>query len=201
MSRRSGLVEALYSAALDELTDMAIRTIYTSDNPVLRQRAKKVKRIEPSTQKLIDDMIETMLEAPGVGLAAPQVGVSLRVIVVEIPKDDDDSQAGTKLQLINPEVLKSEGEQIGEEGCLSIPGYVGIVKRSEHVTVKGLNRKGKEVKIKASGYLARVLQHEVDHLDGVLFTDRLESPSHLFRLGENGERIPVFAQKKEPLLA
>jgi peptide deformylase len=180
---------------------MAIRTIFTSDNPVLRQRAKKLKKIEPSTQKLIDDMIETMLDAPGVGLAAPQVGVSLRVIVVEIPKDDDDSRAGTKLQLINPEILKSEGEQIGEEGCLSIPGYVGIVKRFEHVTVKGLNRKGKEVKIKAEGYLARVLQHEVDHLDGILFTDRLESPAHLFRLGENGERIPVFTEQKEPLLA
>ncbi len=180
---------------------MAIRTIYTLDEPVLRLKAKKIKKIDASTQKLIDDMIETMREAPGVGLAAPQIGLSIRLIVVETPKDEDDPQGGTQLQLINPEILKQDGEQVGEEGCLSIPGLVGIVKRSQNVTVKALNRKGKEVKIKASGYLARVLQHEIDHLDGVLFTDRLESPSHLFKLGPNHERIPVFDEKKEPLLA
>ncbi len=180
---------------------MAIRTILTSEEPVLRQKAKKVRKIDASTQKLIDDMMETMAEAPGVGLAAPQVGVSLRVIVVETPEDEEDPQGGTQLQLINPEILKTEGEQIGEEGCLSIPGYVGIVKRAEHVTVKGLNRKGKEVKIKAHGYLARVLQHEIDHLDGVLFTDRLESRNHLFKIGPNHERIPVFEEKNEPILA
>ena len=146
-------------------------------------------------------MMETMKEAPGVGLAAPQVGVSLRVIVVETPEDEDDPQGGTQLQLVNPEILKQDGEQIGEEGCLSIPGYVGIVKRAQNVTVKGLNRKGKEVKVKAGGYLARVLQHEIDHLNGVLFTDRLESPAHLFKLGPDHERIPVFAEKKEPLMA
>ena len=140
-------------------------------------------------------MIETMQEAPGVGLAAPQIGVGLRVIVVETPEDEDDPQGGTQLQLINPEILKQDGEQIGEEGCLSIPGYVGIVKRSQNIAVKALNRKGKEVKVKASGYLARVLQHEIDHLDGVLFTDRLESPAHLFRLGPHNERIPVFEEK------
>ncbi len=146
-------------------------------------------------------MIETMREAPGVGLAAPQVGVGLRVIVVETPEDEEDPQGGTQLQLINPEILKMDGEQIGEEGCLSIPGYVGIIKRAENVTVKALNRKGKEVKVKARGYLARVLQHEIDHVDGILFTDRLESPEHLFRLGPNHERLPVFEEKKEPLLA
>lgn len=180
---------------------MAIRRIYTSEEQVLRQKAKKVKKIDPSIQNLIDDMIETMTDAPGVGLAAPQVGVSLRVIVVGIPEDEDDPQGGTQLQLINPEILKGDGEQIGEEGCLSIPGYVGIVKRKMNVTVKGLNRKGKDVKVKANGYLARVLQHEIDHVDGVLFTDRLESPAHLFRLGPNHERIPVFKERKEPILA
>ena len=180
---------------------MAIRKILTSEEPVLRQKAKRVRKIDASTQRLIDDMVETMRDAPGVGLAAPQVGVSLRVIVVETPEDEEDPQGGTQLQLINPEILKSDGEQVGEEGCLSIPGYVGVVKRNEKITVKGLNRKGKEVKIKASGYLARVLQHEIDHIDGILFTDRLESPEDLFRLGENKERIPVFAVKKEPILA
>lgn len=180
---------------------MAIRRIFTSEDPVLRQRARKVRKIDGSTQKLIDDMIETMRDAPGVGLAAPQVGVALRVIVVETPEDEDDPQGNTQLQLINPEILKSDGEQVGEEGCLSIPGYVGLVKRHMNVTVKGLNRKGKEVKVHASGYLARVLQHEIDHIDGILFTDRLESPEDLFRLGENKERIPVFPAKQEPILA
>lgn len=180
---------------------MAIRTIYTSDEPVLRQKAKKVKKVDAAIQKLIDDMIETMKDAPGVGLAAPQVGVGLRVIVIETPEDDEDPQGGAQLQLINPEILRGDGEQIGEEGCLSIPGFVGIVKRQMNITVKGMNRKGKDVKIKASGYLARVLQHEIDHVDGILFTDRLESPEHLFRLGENKERIPVFPVKREPFLA
>lgn len=188
-------------ATLYEWQSMAIRTIYTSDEPVLRQKAKRVKKVDASTQKLIDDMLETMRDAPGVGLAAPQVGVSLRVIVVETPEDDEDPQGGSHLELVNPEILKGDGEQIGEEGCLSIPGYVGIVKRQMNVTVKGLNRKGKDVKIKATGYLARVLQHEIDHIDGILFTDRLEKPEHLFRLGENKERIPVFPVKKEPFLA
>ena len=152
---------------------MAIRTIYTSKDPVLRAKAKKVKKVDASTLKLIDDMIETMQEAPGVGLAAPQIGVSLRVIVVETPEDEDDPQGGTQLQLINPEILKADGDQFGEEGCLSIPGYVGMVKRNMNVTVKAQNRKGKEVKIKATGYLARVLQHEIDHLDGILFIDHI----------------------------
>ncbi len=179
---------------------MAIRKIYTSEDPVLRTKAKKVKKIDETTQKLIDDMIETMLEAPGVGLAAPQVGVSLRVLVIETPEDEDDPQGGTKLQLINPEILKADGEQFGEEGCLSIPGYVGMVKRNMNVTVRALNRKGKEIKIKATGFLARVLQHEIDHLDGVLFTDRLESKEHLFKLGPDHERIPVFEDKSDAVI-
>jgi peptide deformylase len=110
--------------------------------------------------------------------------------------------------LVNPELLKSEGEQIGEEGCLSIPGYVGIVRRAMMVSVKGLNRKGKEVRVKGEGLLARALQHEIDHLDGILYTDRLEKPADLMRVEENGERVPVFqggerksASKKEPMMA
>jgi peptide deformylase len=180
---------------------MAIRRIFTSEDPVLRRKAKKVKKIDASTQKLIDDMVETMRDAPGVGLAAPQVGVSLRVIVVELPEDKEELQSSAELQLVNPEIITSDGEQTGEEGCLSIPGYVGLVKRKMNVTVKGLNRKGREVKVKASGYLARVLQHEIDHIDGILFTDRLSSPEDLFRLGDDKERIPVFATKKDQMLA
>src|SRR5919199_6133411 len=171
---------------------MAIREILLSDEPILRQKAKKVKKVDLSIQKLIDDMIETMRDAPGVGLAAPQVGVGLRVIVVEIAEDEDDPDSGKQFQLVNPEIIRSDGEQLGEEGCLSIPGYVGLVKRALNVTVKAQDRRGKDTKIKASGYLARVLQHEIDHLDGILFTDRLEKPEHLFRLNEKRERVPVF---------
>ncbi len=178
-------------------TLMAIRQILTSEYPILRQKAKKLKKIDASTQKLIDDMIETMEEAPGQGLAAPQIGVNLRLLVVDARADDDDPNSETQLQLINPEILKSEGEQWGEEGCLSIPGYWGKVKRALHVTVRAQNRKGKEVKIKATKNLARVLQHEIDHLDGILFTDRIENPADLYRMGENGEHIPVFQETRE----
>lgn len=148
-------------------------------------------------------MIETMEDAPGQGLAAPQIGVSLRVIVVDAKPGDDDAEdeEPVKLQLINPEIVEQRGEVTGEEGCLSIPGYIGIVKRAEFITVKALNRKGKEVKLKASHNLARVLQHEVDHLDGILYTDRLEKPEDLFRLTGKGERIPVFSKTDEPVTA
>lgn len=169
---------------------------------MLRQKAKKVKKVDASLQKLIDDMIETMEEAPGQGLAAPQIGVSLRVLVVDAKpgKDDDEDDKTVQLQLINPEIVESRGDVIGEEGCLSIPGYVGNVKRAEFVTVKALNRKGKDIKLKASHNLARVLQHEIDHLDGILYTDRLESSRDLFRVNDKGERIPVFKQN-EPVTA
>lgn len=148
-------------------------------------------------------MIETMEDAPGQGLAAPQLGVSLRVIVIDAKpgEDDDKDEEPVKLQLINPEIVEQRGEVTGEEGCLSIPGYIGIVKRAEFITVKALNRKGKEVKLKASHNLARVLQHEVDHLDGILYTDRLEKPEDLFRLTDKGERLPVFSKTDEPVTA
>jgi peptide deformylase len=182
---------------------MAVREILTSEHPLLRQKAKKIKKIDASLQRLIDDMVETMEDAPGQGLAAPQIGVGLRVIVVDAKPGEDDSEKElpVKLQLINPEVLDGRGEQFGEEGCLSIPGYVGNVRRAQFVTVKALNRKGKEIKIKASHNLARVLQHEIDHLDGILYTDRLEKPDDLFRLGKDGERIPVLTSPVEPVPA
>ncbi len=173
---------------------------------MLRQKAKKLKRVDASTQKRIDDMLESMREAHGLGLAAPQIGVGLRVLVIEMPEDEEE-HAGEQVILINPEIIKSEGEQFGEEGCLSIPGYVGMVRRAMKVSVKGLNRKGKEVRVNGNGLLARALQHEIDHLDGILFTDRLEKREDLYRIGDDNERIPVFqggakkpAEKKEPAL-
>lgn len=168
---------------------------------MLRQKAKRVKKIDAALQRLIDDMIETMQDAPGQGLAAPQLGVGLRVIVVEARPGEDEDEELVELQLVNPEILESKGEEVSEEGCLSIPGYVGNIRRALYVTVKGLNRKGKEVKIKASHNLARVLQHEIDHLDGILYTDRLEKPEDLFRLNDKNERIPVFTAKSEAVTA
>jgi peptide deformylase len=146
---------------------VALLEIITRDNPRLRLKAKRVPKVDDSVRRLMDDMVETMLDAPGVGLAATQVDVQLRVIVMKV-----DNQLYT---LANPEVVRSAGEQIGYEGCLSVPGYIGEVARAEKVTIKALNRNGKEVRIKGEGLLARAIQHEIDHLDGVLFIDRLTS--------------------------
>jgi peptide deformylase len=154
-----------------------VRPILTFEHPVLREKAKKVARVDVSIQRLLDDLTETMLEAPGAGLAANQIGVPLRVCVV---KGDENQIWG----LVNPVIVKAEGSQVGYEGCLSKPGWVGEVERHEAVVVKGLNRHGKEVRIKSTGFTARAFQHELDHLDGVLFTDRLTSLDTLRRVEE-----------------
>ena len=153
---------------------MTLRQIIYLPDPVLRRKAQPVNRFDGSLQTLIDDMIETMRDAPGVGLAAPQVGVSDRVIVVEYPKDDEKEDSPKKLfVVVNPEIKEFSDETgMGVEGCLSVPGYQGEVERSLAVTVKGLTRHGQLMKINAKGWLARIFQHEVDHLNGVVFTDR-----------------------------
>ncbi|HEY75413.1 MAG TPA: peptide deformylase [Thermoflexia bacterium] len=154
---------------------MALRTIIFSDNPLLRKRSSRVPHITPDIRQLVEDMLETMRAANGVGLAAVQVGVPLRVIVVEIPEDLDDPDAGTSLALVNPELARvSKETEEGVEGCLSVPGWVGNVLRHQEVTVKGIDLKGRKVRFRAKGYLARVLQHEIDHLNGVLFIDRTD---------------------------
>ncbi|HHS97899.1 MAG TPA: peptide deformylase [Chloroflexi bacterium] len=154
---------------------MALRTIVFSDNPILRRRSSRVARITPDIRQLVEDMFETMRAANGVGLAAVQVGVPLRVIVVEIPEDLDDPDAGTSLALVNPELARvSKETEEGVEGCLSVPGWLGNVLRHRQVTVKGLDLKGRKVRLRATGYLARVLQHEIDHLNGILFIDRTD---------------------------
>ena len=154
---------------------MAVIPIRIAPDPVLRQKAKRVRNIDASIHKLIKDMLETMHDAPGVGLAAPQVGVPLRVIVIGIPEQED-------FALINPEVVKTKGERLVSEGCLSIPGYVGKLKRAESVTVKGRDPSGKEVRIKAEELLAQALEHEIDHVNGILYTDRLESEDDLKKI-------------------
>jgi len=151
-----------------------MRQIVYLPDPILRRKAQPITRIDASLQTLIDDMIETMREAPGVGLAAPQVGISERLIVVEYPLDDTKEDAPKKLfVVINPEIKETSSEsELGVEGCLSVPGYQGEVERSLAITVKGLNRHGQPMKIKAKGWLARIFQHEIDHVNGVVFTDR-----------------------------
>jgi peptide deformylase len=153
---------------------MAIRDIVTLPDPVLRRKAKPVSRFDESLQSLIDDMIETMRMAPGVGLAAPQVGVSARVIVVEYAENQEEEDAPKKLYVVvNPEIKQLSPEaEVGVEGCLSIPGLQGEVERPLEVRIKGLTRRGQPVRIKAKGWMARIFQHEVDHLNGVVFTDR-----------------------------
>ncbi len=154
-----------------------------STDPVLRQKTRKVSRIDESIQKLIDDMIETMYAARGVGLAAPQVGVSLRVCVIGLPEQEP-------FALINPEIVKKSGLRRLWEGCLSIPGFQALVARSEKVTVKALDRNGKPIRIKAENdLLAQALEHELDHLDGVLYIDYLEDMEEL---------VPVEPAEEEP---
>jgi peptide deformylase len=153
---------------------MALRQIVTLPDPVLRRKARPVTRFDAELQTLIDDMIETMREAPGVGLAAPQLGISERVIVVEYAEDEDKEEAPRKLYvMINPEIkVSSDESEMAIEGCLSVPGWQGEVERSLAVTVKGLTRRGQPMKVKAKGWLARIFQHEIDHINGVVFTDR-----------------------------
>jgi len=142
---------------------------------VLRLKAKRVPFFDAWIRKLIDNMIETMHQTNGVGLAAPQVGVSLRIIIVQIPGEE-------LITLINPEIVKSIGEQEVTEGCLSVPGYYGEIKRYSEVVVKGLDREGKAIRIKATGLKAEALQHEIDHLNGKLYIDHVENPDKLYKI-------------------
>jgi len=160
---------------------MAVLQIHTLPDPVLRQKAKRVTKIDDSIQKLIDDMIDTLHADPNrAGLAAPQVGVPLRIAVIEVPEQE-------LLTLINPEIVKKEGERMVQEGCLSIPGYFGKIKRAVTVKVKAQNRFGKQFRLKAQGLLAQALEQEIEHLDGILYIDHLESPEKLFEIIKEGE--------------
>lgn len=155
---------------------MAVLDIREFPDPVLKRKAKRVRNIDGSIQKLIGDMIETLRSVPGrVGLAAPQIGVSLRVIVIGLPDEED-------IVLVNPEIVKKTGERSIDEGCLSVPGYIGQVKRAESITVKGRNQNGKAIRIKADGLLAQALEHEIDHINGVLYIDHLESVDALHKI-------------------
>jgi peptide deformylase len=149
---------------------MSIRPIVRYGEPVLHAKAAPVERIDDEVRALLTDMIETMYAAPGIGLAAPQVGVSLRVLVIDLSVGEDKSQL---IQLVNPEMLEQEGEQRVEEGCLSIPGYGGAPARPTRVKVRGLDPEGRERVLEGTDLLARAFCHEIDHLDGLVFVDRL----------------------------
>ncbi|NLZ39373.1 MAG: peptide deformylase [Firmicutes bacterium] len=146
---------------------MALRQIRKNGDPVLRQKAHPVKKITPQIIKLLNDMAETMYDANGVGLAAPQIGISKRLIVIDVADEHN------LLKLINPEIIASSGKETAIEGCLSFPGIAGEVERAEAVTVRALIPAGDTIELKATGLLARALQHEIDHLDGILFVDRV----------------------------
>ncbi len=154
---------------------MSVMQIVYVPDPVLRRKAHKVTEFGKEFQTLVDNMIETLREAPGVGLAAPQVGLSERLIVVEYGDDDDETVPKKLFVVANPEIVNKSDEMVsGLEGCLSVPDLIGEVDRHVKIEVKGLNRHGKPVKIKAEDWIARIFQHEIDHLDGILFTDRTD---------------------------
>jgi len=161
---------------------MAIRLIVKHPDPVLRERAKEVTKFNASLHKLLDDMADTMYDADGVGLAAPQVGILKRVFVV-----DADEEHGL-IELVNPEIVSMEGEQLGAEGCLSIPGLQGDVKRANKVVIKGQDRHGNPVQYEGTELLARAFQHELDHLNGVLFIDLAESVYEARKLAPEQEQ-------------
>jgi len=159
----------------------AIRPILTLEEQTLRARTKRVSTFDASLHRLLDDMLVTMRDAPGVGLAANQVGVPLQVAVIEIE--------GVITELVNPQVVKSSGEQLDWEGCLSIPGYVAEVGRAAKVTVKARDRHGREFRVKGQELFARALQHEIDHLNGRLYIDSLESLDELVRVSEAHDEV------------
>lgn len=171
----------------NEMADLEILTVQNLEHlKILRTKSRKVQAVSPKMAAFAAQMLDKMREANGVGLAAPQVGVLQRLFVVELPEDEENDQPLETYILFNPEIVKGRGEQIGYEGCLSIPGYIGEVARREQITIQGLNEKGRPVRLKVEGYLARVFQHEIDHLDGILFTDRLTDPD-TFQHVEPGE--------------
>ena len=173
---------------------MALRPILTAENALLRMKSKKVNRFGDNLSELVADMFETMHNANGLGLAAPQIGVLQRVFVVEVPAEYDEDGAelepSQQYVLVNPEIVRARGEEEMEEGCLSVPGYRGLVKRASQVTVKGQDVEGKPVRYRAEDLLAQAFQHELDHLDGVLYIDLLEGPDKFWRI-EAEEEEPV----------
>jgi peptide deformylase len=175
---------------------MPVRPIVVYDDPLLRKRSRQVRRVSPAIRELVDDMVETMHAANGIGLAAIQVGAPKNVVVVQLPEDEENPHGGILYVVANPQLArKSRETEAGTEGCLSVPGLAGEVSRHRAVTVKGLDARGKPVRIKAEGLLARVFQHEIDHCDGVLFIDHIEDPEKLWTVKEGEEEAAEATQQ------
>ena len=160
---------------------MAVLKIRTNPDPVLRKKAKKVTTIDDSVQRLIDDMINTMQAASGVGLAANQVGKLLRIVVIQVSEEE-------VMVLINPEIVEMKGERLVMEGCLSVPGYQAEITRAESVKVKARGRLGKLIRKKATDLLAQAMQHEIDHLNGILYIDYLQDKTQLLKTNNESEQ-------------
>jgi peptide deformylase len=176
---------------------MAVREILQIGNPALRQRSSKVARFDRALANLADDMLETMHEASGVGLAAPQVGVLKRLIVVEMPDDEDYPHPGERWIVCNPEVVKTNREtEVGQEGCLSVAGYVGMVERPTEAIIRGQDIHGRKVRIKADGFVARAFLHEIDHLNGVLYVDLAEENT-VMTVEEYNELVQAQSEEAE----
>jgi len=165
---------------------MAKRPIVTAEDPRLRTKSKRVTHFGDALKALVDDMFESLHAANGLGLAAPQIGVMQRVFVIEMPAEYDEDghevEPTRRYVLVNPEIVKRRGEEEMDEACLSVPGYRGLVKRATQVTIKGQDVRGKPVRYRGEDLLAQAFQHELDHLDGILYLDRLESPDKLWRV-------------------
>jgi peptide deformylase len=174
---------------------MPLLNVRYDPDPILREKAKRIKTFDAALRRLAADMFETMHASNGVGLAAPQIGLSIRLLVAELVPNKEENEPGFKVALVNPEIVKKDNEMLqGYEGCLSIPGWIGEVPRHASITVKAQTPEGKEVRLKAHDYFARVLQHEIDHLDGILFTDRIVDIKTLQRLD------PDTSEEEEKLL-
>jgi peptide deformylase len=175
---------------LEQGETMGVREVLYIDDDRLRRKARKVTSFTPELKQLAGDMLETMRHYNGVGLAGPQIGVMQRIFVAEIPEPDDDEgeshpQSGEVYTLVNPKIIKSSAEtEPAEEGCLSIPGWQGIVERPAWVQIQAQDVTGRRIKLKVDALLARIFQHEMDHLDGVLFTDHITDPQKLWQLSE-----------------
>jgi peptide deformylase len=175
------------------MTELRIVKVGDADDRILTRPAARVRTFGPALHRLLDQMLATMREAPGVGLAGPQVGVDQRITVIEYPEDEERPEETMRTyELINPEILKTKGSENGQEGCLSLPGLAADVERATYVLVRAQDRHGKEFRLKAYDWLARILQHEIDHLQGVLMTDKAKQ---LYRLREKEdgtyEAIPI----------
>ncbi len=180
---------------------LPILTIGGPEDAVLRTPATRVRQFDPNLHQLLDDMVETLRDAPGVGLAAPQVGHPLRVAVIEYPEDDEEEDSPMRLyEIINPEIIKARGSELGQEGCLSMPGLTADVQRATHVVVRAQDRYGHEVRIKAYDWLARIFQHEIDHLLGVLMTDRADEVYRTIKNADGDyEAVPIENTLRRPL--